>query len=282
VISTAAQDLGTGAYTILTQIAAEGLGLPIERVKVNLGDTTLPEGPVAGGSQTSASAGSAVQRACQKLLSAIKERAAADPESPLYGRPAGALAVGNGRIFLQSNPATGEAFSALLQRNGGRPLEGRSDITPAPKTEDPYSKHAFGAAFAEVRINPRLGIIRVPRAVGAFAAGRILNPKTARSQLMGGMIWAISMALLEQTNYDPVRANPVNANLSEYLVPVNADIHQIDVVFVDEKDEHVNAIGVKGIGELGNTGLAAAVANAVHHATGRRLRDVPITLEQIL
>jgi xanthine dehydrogenase YagR molybdenum-binding subunit len=292
VVSTAAHDLGTGAYTILTQIAADELGLPVERIKVELGDTTLPEAPVAGGSQTSASAGSAVKKACGKLLRALKERATADVASPLKDRPAKAMAVAGGRVFLTDSPAVGEDIAALLNRNGGRPLEARSDVTPpaqqeqedagASQPKDQWSKHAWGAAFAEVRVHPTLGEVRVSRVVGAYAGGKILNAKTARSQIVGGIVWGIGMALHEETVFDPRRAKPVNANLSEYLVPVNADVPKIEVIFVDEPDERVNEVGAKGIGELGNTGIAAAIANAVYHATGKRMRDVPITLDRLL
>lgn len=294
VVGTAAHDLGTGTYTILAQIAADTLGVPVDKVKVELADTVLPQAPVAGGSQTAASAGSAVKAASGKALSALKERATADSASPVAGKEAKAVAVENGRIFLKANPSTGESIADLLRRNGGRPVEGKSDVSPAAKPNaqeedagatqnvEQYSKHAWGAQFVEVRIDPQLGHIRVARWVGAFAAGRILNPKTARSQIMGGIVWGISMALFEHTVYDPNRAKVVNDNLADYLVPVNADIPPIDCFFVEEKDEHVNPIGVKGIGELGNTGSAAAVANAVYHATGKRLRDLPITLDRLI
>lgn len=293
IVSTASHDLGTGTYTTMTQIAAETLGLAPGNVKVELGDTSLPEAAVAGGSQTSASVGPAVKEACEKVLSAVKERAAADPKSPLFEKEPSTIETAEGRLFLKDNPATGETIAALLQRNGGRPLEARSDSAPpggtrphedagAGEQQQQFSKHAWGAQFAEVRVNPTLGEIRVSRFVGAFAAGRILNAKTARSQLMGGIVWGISMALLEHTVYDPNRGKVVNANLADYLLPVNPDIPPIDCLFVEEKDDKVNPLGVKGIGELGVTGAAAAVANAVYHATGKRFRDLPMTLERVL
>ena len=294
VVSTAAHDLGTGTYTVLAQLASETLGVPIENVKVELADTVLPQAPGSGGSQTAASAGSAVKAACEKALSALKERATADPASPLSGKEAKAITVADGRIFLKENPSTGESIVDLLRRNGGRPVEGKSDVSPPSKPNaehedagaaqnvEQYSKHAWGAQFAEVRIDLQLGHIRVARWVGAFAGGRILNAKTAHSQIMGGIVWGISMALFEHTVYDPHRAKVVNDNLADYLVPANADIPPIDCFFVEERDEHVNPIGVKGIGELGITGAAAAVANAVYHATGKRLRDLPITLDRVI
>lgn len=274
----------------MTQIAAETLGLPLDRVKVELADTTLPQAAVAGGSQTSASVGPAVQAACKKVLASAKERATADPKSPLFGKSAQDIEGGQGRLFLKDHPDIGETIASLLERNGGRPIEAQSDSAPpGADTQDPggkppeeFSKHAWGAQFAEVRIDQRLGEIRVSRFVGAFAAGRILNAKTARSQIMGGIVWGISAALLEHTVYDPNRAKVVNDNLADYLVAVNPDIPPIDCFFVEEHDPHVNPLGVKGIGELGITGAAAAVANAVYHATGKRLRDLPITLDQVM
>jgi xanthine dehydrogenase YagR molybdenum-binding subunit len=280
VVSTASQDLGTGTYTILTQIAAQTLGLSPQRVKVEIGDTMYPQGAVSGGSQTAASAGSSVEAAAKELLKKLYALANADPKCPLHGKQLADMAVGDDRVFLKKDPRTGEPVAALLTRNGGRPLDAQSDTKPG-KTQE-FSTHAFGATFAEVRIDPDLREIRVSRFVGAYAAGRILNAKTAHSQIMGGIVWGISMALLEHTVIEPRRGSVINCNLADYLVPTNADIHQIDCFFVPEKDDRVNPLGVKGIGELGNTGSAAAVANAVYHATGKRVRDLPVTLDKIL
>jgi xanthine dehydrogenase YagR molybdenum-binding subunit len=291
-VSTASHDLGTGTYTILTQIAAETLGLSPDKVKVELGDSTLPQAAGSGGSQTAASVGTAVQAACEKATKQVKERATADSKSPLHKRQAKEMEVGNGRIFLKESPSTGEAIAELLQRNGSRPIDAQSDISPpgqqetedagASQPKEGPSKHAWGAQFVEVRIHRRLREIRIGRFVGAFAAGRILNAKTAHSQIMGAIVWGIGMALHEHTVYDPNRGKVVTDNLADYLVPVNADIPDIDCFFVEEKDEKVNPLGVKGVGELGITGAAAAIANAVYHATGKRLRDLPITLDQLL
>jgi xanthine dehydrogenase YagR molybdenum-binding subunit len=294
VVKTSAHDLGTGAYTILAQVASGTLGIPVARIGVELADTNLPPGPVAGGSQTSASAGSAVKIASQKALAALKERAGADPQSPLFGSKAKELAVADGRIFKAADPSTGELMAELLNRNGGRPITVRGTASPPIKPGEEsesqageqnierYSKNAWGAQFVEVRIDPDLRLIRVERVVGAFAAGKILNAKTAHSQIMGGIVFGIGMSLFEQTVHDPVGGQVVTDSLADYLVPVNPDIRSIDCFFVDEPDKFVNPLGVKGIGELGATGIAAAIANAVYHATGIRVRRLPITLDQLL
>jgi xanthine dehydrogenase YagR molybdenum-binding subunit len=293
-VSTAAHDLGTGAYTVLTQAAAETLGIPVERITTKLGDSDLPMSPVAGGSQTTASSGSAVKMAALKAVASLKERAGADPKSPLFKKQAKEIDVGDGRIFVKGDPSKGETIAELLQRNGGRPIEGKADVTPPSRPGDAnqsaggstnkekFSKNAWGAQFVEVHIDPQLGKIRVPRLVGAFAAGKILNAKTAHSQIMGGIVWGLSMGLFEHTVHDPVRAKVVNDNLADYLVPVNPDVQTIDCFFVDEPDKEVNPIGAKGIGEIGITGVAAAISNAVYHATGKRIRELPITLEKLM
>ena len=300
VVTVAAHDLGTGTYTILTQIAAESLGLPLEAVKVEIGDSSYPQAPVAGGSQTAASVGSAVKAACDKVKKDLVERATADPSSPLHQSEAKGIELGGNRIFLKSAPSTGEPIVTLLKRSGGRSIEATvgmgpnelksasaapeedSNAKPKPKTPDDFSKHAWGAQFAEVSVDERLGEIRVRRFVGAFAAGRILNAKTAHSQVLGGIVWGISMALHERTVLDPRRGKIVNDNLADYLVPVNPDIPAIECFFVEEEDPHVNPLGVKGVGELGITGSVAAVVNAVYHATGKRIRDLPVTLDKLL
>jgi xanthine dehydrogenase YagR molybdenum-binding subunit len=292
-VKTAAHDLGTGAYTILAQITSETLGIPVGRIEVKLGDTDLPTAPAAGGSQTSASVGSAVKVACQKALASLKERASADENSPLFQIKAKELAVTNGRIFAAQDSSKGESVADLLGRNGSRPVTAQGSAAPPskpgqdtpvtdPEAMEKYSKYAWGAQFAEVRIDPALREIRVPRLVGAFAAGKILNAKTAHSQIMGGIVWGVSMALLEHAIHDPVKGHVVNANLADYMVPVNPDIRQIDCFFVDEPDKVVNPLGAKGVGEIGITGVAAAICNAVYHATGMRVRELPITLDKIL
>lgn len=274
------QDIGTGTYTVMTQVAADSLGLTPDRVLFELGDTNMPETPVSGGSQTAASVGSAVQAAGLAVRSKVVQMAIANSASPLYGAREDDVRVANGRLSLASNPSKGETYAAVVARNG-QPVEAEAGSKPGEE-KDQYSMHAFGAAFAEVHVDEDLGQIRVPRIVGVYGVGHILNAKTARSQLMGGIVYALGMALMEETHIDPNSGRYVNADLAEYHVPVNADIGTIDITFVDEDDPHVNPLGVKGIGEIGMTGIVAAVANGVYHATGKRVRDLPITLDKVL
>jgi xanthine dehydrogenase YagR molybdenum-binding subunit len=189
--------------------------------------------------------------------------------------------VADGRMQLASDASKGETYAALLARHGGQPVEARVDSRPGAEQEQ-YAMHSFGAVFTEVRVDRDLGEIRVPRVVGAYGVGRVLNAKTARSQIAGGIVWGIGMALLEETHIDPRSGRYLNADLAEYHLPVNADVGAIDVTFVDERDPYVNSIGAKGIGEIGITGVAASIANAVHHATGTRVRDLPITADKLL
>jgi xanthine dehydrogenase YagR molybdenum-binding subunit len=275
------QDLGTGTYTIMTQIAAESFGVGPKQVKFRLGDTILPEAPVSGGSQTAASTGSAVYLAAQALREKLVQMAISDAQSPLSGVSAQDIVFEGGRLYQRGNLAKGETFQQLITRSGQPHVEANADAKPGSEKES-YSMYAFGAQFAEVRVDADLGQVKVSRMVGCFGAGKILNAKTARSQLMGGMIWGISMALYEEAATDKRLGRWVNNNLAEYHVPVNADIGQIEALWVDEVDHHVNPIGAKGIGEIGITGASAAVANAVFHATGKRVRDLPITLDKLI
>lgn len=253
-VATAAHDLGTGAYTVIAQTAAERLGVPLEAVEVLLGDTDLPAAPIAGGSNTTASVCSAVLEACD----AVRRRPPGGViEEHAEWRPPGLRP---------------EAVDKLRK--------GRSLMTGG--TSGDRLRFAFGAEFVEVRVHERTREIRVPRVVGAFAAGRIINPRTARSQLMGGLIWGVSSALYEETEIDVRAARYVNTNIAEYLVPVNADVDQVEVILVPEQDDALNPSGAKGIGELGNVGTAAAVANAVYHATGKRIRQLPIRIDDLL
>jgi xanthine dehydrogenase YagR molybdenum-binding subunit len=283
-VQTGSQDLGTGTYTVMTQVAADTLGLPFERVRVDLGDSSLPPAPTSGGSDTAASVGSAVYLAARAVRDEVARRAIADPDSPLHGSAPEQVVVEDGRLFVAGNPARAETYVALLERQGGAPVEARHDCTDivigghGPR----FGMHAYGAHFAEVHVDPLSGEVRVARWVGAFDIGRVLNAKTARSQLMGGIIFGVGMALMEHTVVDPRLGRILTPNLSGYLVPVHADVPDLDVQFVDQPDEHANPLGVKGAGELGVVGAAAAVANAVYHATGVRVRDLPITPDKLL
>ena len=249
------QEIGCGTYTVMSQIAADALGIPLERIRFELGATDMPENPASTGSVTAASTGSAVNEAALALKTKLD-----------------ALLPGG----LASNSA-----GDLIAKNGGQAPE--VTITAKPGAEQQqYSMHSFGAVFTEVHVDPDLGLVRIPRIVTAHGVGKVLNEKTARSQIQGGVIWGIGMALLEETEIDPRTGRYVNADLAEYKVPVNADVGTIDVHFVDEHDPHVNPIGVKGAGEIGITGVAASIANAIYHATGKRVRDLPIRLDKLL
>jgi xanthine dehydrogenase YagR molybdenum-binding subunit len=275
------QDLGTGTYTIMTQIAADALGLPIESVRFELGDTELPETPLSGGSQTAASTGSAVRRACLEAKKQLGELAFADVASPLHEALPSDVEAANGTLYSKRDRARRDPYSEILRRKGRTDL-----VVVAHSEEKPERKQhglrSFGAQFAEVRVDEALGRVAVTRLVGVFAAGRILNAKTARSQLMGGMVWGIGFALGEHTERDPRDARVVTRDLADYHVPVNADVPDIDVTFVEERDPLVNDVGAKGIGELGITGAVAAIANAVYHATGKRIRELPILPDKVL
>lgn len=281
VVQSGSQDIGTGTYTVMTQVAADALGLPVEKVRFELGDTKMPQTPVSGGSQTAASVSSAVHLAGNQVRNKLLQLAIADQKSPLYGSTVEDVIAQNGSFFLKNKSSASETYQAILARHGMETIEVRAD-SKLTDAEDKFSMHAFGSQFAEVRVEPDLGEVRVTRWVGTFGAGRILNAKTANSQLIGGIVYGIGMALMEHTVIDPNLGCVVNNDLAEYHVPVNADIPDIEVFFVEEHDPHINPLGVKGIGEIGITGTAAAIANAVYHATGKRIRDLPITLDKLL
>ena len=279
IVQTGSQDLGTGTYTIMAQIAADALGVSVSRVRFELGDTRLPEAPLSAGSRTASSVGSAVKGAATRARAQLVAMAIADPRSPLRGLPPDAVTVTNGK--LQASGDRRDSYAAVLARAGKTEVGARYDAQENPARKD-RSLHAFGAQFAEVRVDPDTWEVRVSRFVGAFAAGKILNAKTARSQLVGGIVWGIGMALLERTERDRRTGRVVTRDLADYHVPVNLDVPPIDVITVDEDDPYVNEIGAKGIGEIGTTGAAAAIANAVYHATGTRVRDLPITVDKLL
>ncbi|HLH87133.1 MAG TPA: xanthine dehydrogenase family protein molybdopterin-binding subunit [Xanthobacteraceae bacterium] len=298
-VQTAAHEIGNGAYTVIGQAAAERLGVPLAKVTVELGDTELPPAPVAGGSRTTASTCSAVLEACDAIRAKLFRAVAGAKDGPLAGRNVTGMTLDSGHVVAKdggSHESIADAFRRLganaieeyaefvprgLQPQSVQDLyDGKSDASGGP--EGDKVMYATGAEFVEVRVNAATREIRVPRIVGAFAAGRLMNTRTTHSQLMGGMIWGISSALHEATEIDRGRARYVNTNLADYHVPVNADVADVEVILVPEEDHDVNPAGVKGLGELANVGTAAALANAVYHATGIRVRELPIRIEKLL
>ncbi len=280
-VSSSTAEIGCGTYTVMAQVAADALGLPIERVRFELGDTSLPEAPISAGSMTMESVGSAIDAACAEARRQLVAKAIGDPGSPLHGAAADDVVIEDGWLRTRTGAGGRDSVAVLLSRLGGAPLVADGHSQPGDEDKQ-FSMHSFGAVFAEARVDRDLGIVRVPRIVGRFGAGRIINARTAHSQLLGGIVWGLGMALTEESVLDPASARWVNANLAEYHVMVNADIGDIDVAFVDEVDPHVNSLGAKGLGEVAMTGVSGAVANAVFNATGRRIRDLPITLDKLV
>jgi xanthine dehydrogenase YagR molybdenum-binding subunit len=280
-VEAAAHDIGTGTYTIMAQVAADVLGLAPDKVTVRLGDTRLPESHPAIGSSTTANATAAVMLAAQVARAKAIELALAGRDAPF------AAAVAKDVIIAESGFALAKrnliiTYAELLARNGLSSLVGHGDYDPVEEVNGPKAIFSFSAVFAEVRVDPDLGVVRLNRFVGAYDAGRIINPKTARSQAIGGIIWGTGQALLEQSETDPVSGQFINRNYSGYLVPTNADIPELDVLFVGDFDEEASPLGAKGLGELTAVSVAPAIANAVYHATGKRVRDLPITIEKVL
>lgn len=299
-IRTGGHELGTGTYTIFAQIAADALGLPIENVTVKLGDSDYPKAPVAGGSRSTASIGPAVQAAAKAVQQSLIGLAIKDKKSPLFGAKEADIDGVAGYLQLKKDPATKDAYSAILQRSKLNTLEEFGEWVPdgakpgdkskiftgnetlvMPKHAK-FSAYTFGAVFAEVTVDESIGRVRVRRMVSAYGAGNIMNEKTARNQIRGGNVFGIGMGLMEESILDPVQGRFVNANIADYHVPVQADVPHIDAFFVDETDKLVNPLGAKGVGEVGIVGVAAAIANAVYHATGKRIRELPITPEKVM
>jgi xanthine dehydrogenase YagR molybdenum-binding subunit len=270
-VQSASHEIGTGIRTVAAQMAAGQLGVDIANVTVEMGDTNLPPAPVAGGSNTTASICSAIIKACEQIKAQLKKANSSVNDLPQAFRKLGVGAIEEYAEFVPDG-APADAIQKLYS----------GESTLVSGLERDKIMMAFGAEFVEVRINERTREIRVPRVLGVFAAGRIMNTRTARSQLMGGLIWGVSSALHEATEIDPRNARTVNRDLQDYLVPVNADVGSVDVIMLPEVDTTVNPAGVKGLGELGNVGTNAAVANAVFHATGIRVRNLPIRLEDLL
>jgi xanthine dehydrogenase YagR molybdenum-binding subunit len=274
-------DIGTGTYTVMQQVAADALGLAPEKVTVQLGDTRLPASHASIGSATMANAGASVMLAAKAARDRAIELALIGRDAPFAGAVADNVLIADGRLALTGKNLN-ISYAELLARNGLSTLVADGDYDPIEEAKGPKAIFSFSAVFAEVRIDPDLGLVRLSRFVGAYDAGRIINPKTARSQAIGGIIWGVGQALLEQSETDPAIARFVNRNYSGYLVPTNADIPELDVVFAGEFDEEASPLGAKGLGELTAVSVAPAIANAVYHATGKRVRDLPITVEKLL
>ena len=281
VVQCGTQEIGTGVTTAMTQVAADGLGLAPDRVRFQLGDTDLPNTSSAVGSAGAGLVSSAVHAATTTLRDQLVARATADAGSPLHGADPGAVMVREGRMALRDQPGTGETYGELLGRHFLEEVDALGTWQPTGANTG-YTQMTFGAQFVEVAVDADLGLVRVRRLVGAFAPGRVLNPMTARSQLMGGILWGLGQALLEGTRMDSRFGRWTNASLGDYLVPVNADAPDVEIELVEVRDEIVNPLGVKGVGEIGQVGVAAAIANAVYHATGRRVRALPIQIEDLL
>ena len=283
-VACATQDIGTGTYTNLAQLAAHKTGMPLDKIEVALGDTSLPEGPVSGGSLATASIVPAVLAAADNAIASLMTIATATPGSPFENRKPDDLAFGEGRVFVKADGgAKGVAFADLLKRAnlGLVSGSGKSEASfgnPKPK----FSTHSFGCHFAEVTWQPEIARLRVSRVVTVIDAGRILNTLAGRNQIEGAVVMGIGMALLEHTSYDPQNGAPINSSLADYIVAVNADVPPIDVHFLDFPDKEINELGARGIGEIGLAGVAAAITDAVHHATGVRVRELPVKIEDLL
>jgi xanthine dehydrogenase YagR molybdenum-binding subunit len=283
-VASATQDIGTGTYTNMAQLAAYKTGVPLEKIEVALGDTSLPEGPLSGGSMVTSSIVPAVLSAADSAIGSLMMVAVTTPGSPFANRKPDDLAFEGGRVFVKADgPASGVPFGDVLRRANLRLVtgSGKAETTfgnPKPK----FSTHSFGAHFIEVTWQPEIARLRVRRALTVIDAGRILNPLAGRNQIIGGVVMGIGMALLEHTTYDPQNGAPINSNLADYLVAVNADVPPIEVHFLDFPDKEINELGARGIGEIGLAGVAAAITAAVHHATGVRVRELPVKIENLL
>ena len=321
VVQSATQDIGTGTYTVMAIIAADTLGLPVERIRAELGDSKLPTAPTSGGSTSVASVGPAIKAACEDVRDQIIQIAVLDARSPLYGKQSDEIAAGDGSLFLKNDRSRSDAYTDILRRANRQSVEGcvraetvtsgqqtqKEADNPAVKSsaeggngaslplchpnraaseqdsnEKKYAFQSFGAQFVEVGVDEDLGIVRVRRTVSALDIGRIINAKTAESQVRSGVIMGIGMALMEETIYDERTARPVVRTLADYHVPSHADAPPIEAFFINQPDPHINSLGARGVGEIGITGVAAAIANAVFNATGKRIRDLPITPDKLL
>jgi xanthine dehydrogenase YagR molybdenum-binding subunit len=278
-VACATSDIGTGTYTIMAQVAADMLGLPLENISIKLGDSSLPQSPVEGGSWIATSVANGIATTAGRIRNELLRLSKQMPNSPLADAAPDDVALADGKLVSKRDSARAVSIADAMRQGAVERIEQEETTNPAQDEARAHNTHS--AIFAEVKVDEQLGVIRVARVVSAIAAGRILNTKTATSQILGGVVWGIGMALHEETQIDHTFGRIVNANIAEYHVPVHADIHDIKVIFVDEPDDS-NPLGLKGLGEIGIVGVAAAVANAVYHATGKRVRDLPISLDKLL
>ena len=277
-VACATSDIGTGTYTIMAQVAADMLGLPLDNISIKLGDSSLPQSPVEGGSWIAASVSNGIATTAEAIRNELLRLAKLMPNSPLANAASGDVVLTDGKLAHKHDSARSISIADAMRHDFVDRIEREKTTNPTEDLSRAHNTHA--AIFAEVKVDEQLGVIRVTRVVSAVAAGRILNTKTAHSQVLGGVVWGIGMALHEETQIDHKFGRIMNANIAEYHVPVNADVHDIKVIFVDEPDDS-NPLGIKGVGEIGIVGVAAAIANAVYHATGKRVRDLPITLDKL-
>jgi xanthine dehydrogenase YagR molybdenum-binding subunit len=283
-VACATQDIGTGTYTILAQLAADKTGVPLDRVEAVLGDTQFPPGPLSGGSMATESVVPAVFGAADEAIRSLLKLAVTTAGSPFEKRQSDELALRDGKVCLKADGSiAGVPFADVLKRANVQLVtgKGKGESTfgdPKPK----YSTHSYGCHFVEVTWQPEIARLRVSRVVTVIDAGRIINPLAGRNQIEGAVVMGVGMALLEQTAYDPQNGAPINASLADYLVAVNADAPSIDVHFLDYPDKALNEVGARGIGEIGLAGIAAAITDAVHHATGVRVRELPVRIEDLL
>ncbi len=278
-VSCATSDIGTGTYTIMAQVAADMLGLPLDSITIKLGDSTLPQSPVEGGSWIAASVSNGIATTSDAVRKELLRLAKEMPNSPLADAAPNEVALADGKLVSKRDASRAVSIADAMRHGAVDCIEQEKSTTFADDGSHSHNTHS--AIFAEVKVDEQLGVIRVTRVVSAVAAGRILNTKTAHSQIMGSVVWGIGMALHEETLIDHKFGRIMNANIAEYHVPVNADVYDIKVIFVDEPDEIINPLGIKGVGEIGIVGVAAAIANAIYHATGKRVRDLPITLDKL-
>jgi xanthine dehydrogenase YagR molybdenum-binding subunit len=279
-IACATSDIGTGTYTIMSQVAADVLGLPLDSITIRLGDSSLPQSPVEGGSWIAASVANAIVATGEAIRTKLLQLAQTMPDSPLAGATLGETVLEGGQLTRSGQGSAAVSIAAVMRHAGLERIEEEKLTKFEDSGKEAHNVHS--AVFAEVKVDEQLGIVRVTRVVSAVAAGRVLNAKTASSQIMGGVVWGIGMALHEETLVDHRFGRIMNANVAEYHMPTNADVHDIEVIFVDEPDATINPLGIKGLGEIGIVGVAGAIANAVYHATGVRVRELPITLDRLL